>query len=92
MSFLDITYNILMYFLAIVAILIVIFLVVVLPIIIIIDCAPKKKWYRITYKFGMCEYCYVTKAKNNQQAEIKFRTKSYFGECPVISIEEIEVE
>lgn len=92
MNFLDIMYNVLMYFLAIVAILIIIFLVVVLPIIIITTYAPKKKWYRITYKFGAFEYCYVTKAKNNQQAEVKFRTKSYYGEYPIVSIEEIEVE
>jgi hypothetical protein len=92
MIFLDIAYNILMYFLAIVAILIVIFLVVILPIIIIIKYTPKKKWYRINYKFGMCNYYYVVKAKNSQQAEIKFRTKSYYGEYPIISIEEIEVE
>lgn len=92
MNFLDITYNILMYFLVIVAILIVIFLVIVLPIIIIITYTPKKKWYRITYKFGAHNYYYAVKTKNRQQAEIKFRTKSYYGECPIISIKEIEVE
>lgn len=92
MNFLDIMYNVLMYFLAIVAILIIIFLTVVLPIIIIFDFTPKKKWYRINYKFGMCDYYYAVKAKNSQQAEIKFRTKSCFGDSKIISIEEIEVE
>ena len=92
MNFLDITYNIMMYFLAIVAILIVIFLVIILPIIIIIKYVPKKKWYRITYKFGAHDYYYAIKAKNSQQAEVKFRIKSYYGECPIVSIKEIEAE
>jgi hypothetical protein len=90
MSFLEIISNILMYMLAIIAFLCIIFLVIVLPIVIIIYNTPKKKWYRITYKFDFMTYYYVIKAKNNQQAEIKFRTKSGFGNNPIVSIEEMK--
>jgi hypothetical protein len=91
MNFLNITYNIMMYFLAIVSIVVIVFIVVVLPIIIITHYTPKKKWYRIAYKFDINNYYYVVKAKNHQQAEIKFRTKSSFGGYPIVSIEEIKI-
>lgn len=91
MNLLEIISNILMYMLAIIVFLCIIFLVIVLPIIIIIYNTPKKKWYRISYKYDFITYFYITKAKNRQQAEIKFRKKSRYGKNPIVSIEEMWV-